>query len=61
MTQEFDTIAIGNRMAQRIIATGPRPNYSATLRHMIVKDGPQTASELAMTFHDQAGRHLVSA
>lgn len=45
--RQFDTIKIGNAMAQRIITKGPRPNYSATLRHALTRNGTEHAVALA--------------
>lgn len=44
---KFDTIKLGNDMAERIKAKGPRPNYSATLRHTLAKSGVHDATALA--------------
>lgn len=45
---KFDTITIGNEIASKIIAKGPRPNYNATLRHVLAMQGHWDAEQLAM-------------
>lgn len=44
---KFDTVALGNRMAQQIIAKGPQPNYDATIRHTLNTAGVHDATALA--------------
>lgn len=44
---KFDTITLGNEIASKIIAKGPRPNYNATLRHALATGGIEYAVALA--------------
>lgn len=59
---KFDTIKIGNDMAERIKAKGPRPNYSATLRHALTNNGVHAACELAerlLGINDASARAVI--